>query len=225
VPYWSVYCVWCGGYIADALLECVPARRQAEAGYRQLVQLRPGAALACPYCNGLIGFDDKGQPQPPQSGWPVFRYGLAELESKRGEDGGHQRPHYRIGPDGVVSLAPAAIRLLGTTPMRNKHPLMKLSPEEMHFLRHWIYDEMHYRQGSGPAKQLQREHQAISANLAVIIAAAIPDLAEQWGAGVGPPPAEPPTWPWSTAAIKARLVEASALLESRGGRQISALEP
>jgi hypothetical protein len=109
--------------------------------------------------------------------------------------------------------------------MRHKHPRMKLSPEEMHFLRHWMYDEMHYQEGSGPAKQLQRAHRAISANLAVIIAAAIPDPAEQWAAGVGPPPAEAPTWPWSDAAIKARLAEARALLESTGGRQASAKEP
>lgn len=87
MPYWSVYCVWCGGYIADALLECVPAQRQAEAGYRWLVQLRPGAALACPYCNGLIGFNDVGQLRAAEAGWPVFRYGLAELELKRDEDG------------------------------------------------------------------------------------------------------------------------------------------
>ena len=103
--------------------------------------------------------------------------------------------------------------------MRNKHPLMKLSPEEMHFLRHWMYEEMHYQEGSGPAKQLQRAHRAIPANLAVIIAAAIPDLSEQWAAGVGPPPAGPPTWPWSQAAIEARLAEARALLESTGGGQ------
>jgi hypothetical protein len=103
--------------------------------------------------------------------------------------------------------------------MPNKHPLMKLSPEEMHFLRHWMYEEMHYQEGSGPAKQLQRAHHAISANLGVIIAAAIPDLAEQWAAGVGPPPAGPPTWPWSQAAIEARLAEARALLESTQGRQ------
>src|SRR6266852_3810109 len=90
---------------------------------------------------------------------------------------------------------------------------------------HWMYDEMHYQEGSGPAKQLQRQHQAISANLAVIIAAAIPDLAEQWAAGVGPPPAEPPTWPWSKEAIQARLAEARALLDSTGGRQESAEEP
>ena len=109
--------------------------------------------------------------------------------------------------------------------MRNKHPLMKLSPEEMHFLRHWMYDEMHYLDGSGPAKQLQREHQAIPANLAVIIAAAIPDLAEQWAAGVGPPPAEPPIWPWSKALIKERLAEARALLESTKGRQAPAQQP
>jgi hypothetical protein len=51
------------------------------------VLANPGAALGCPYCNGLIGFDDKGQPQPPQSGWRDFRYGRAELEAKRDEDG------------------------------------------------------------------------------------------------------------------------------------------
>jgi hypothetical protein len=107
--------------------------------------------------------------------------------------------------------------------MRNKHPLMKLSPEEIHFLRHWMYDEMHYQEGSGPAKQLQRTHHAVSANLAVIIAAAIPDPAEQWAAGVGPPPVEPPTWPWSKAVFEARLAEAHALLESRG--QASGEEP
>jgi hypothetical protein len=106
--------------------------------------------------------------------------------------------------------------------MRNKQTLMKLSPEEEHFLRHWMYDEMHYQTGSGPAKRLQREHQAISANLAVIIAAGIPDLAEQWAAGVGPPPAGPPVWPWSKAAIETRLAEALALLENAGGRQESA---
>ena len=109
--------------------------------------------------------------------------------------------------------------------MRNKHPLMKLSPEETHFLRHWMYDEMHYREGSGPAKQLQRDHQAISANLALIIAAAIPDLAEQWAAGVGPPPVDPPTWPWTKATIKARLAEARAVLNSRAEHFAGAAQP
>jgi hypothetical protein len=101
--------------------------------------------------------------------------------------------------------------------MRNKHPPRRLSPEEENFLRHWMYDEMHYQEGTGPAKRLQREHQAIPGDLAAIVAAAIPDVAEQWAAGVGPPPAEPPTWPWSEAAIEARLAEASALLESAEG--------
>jgi len=87
VPYWGVYCLWCRGYIADALLECVPRPGRAHAGYRLLFQARPGAALACPYCGGLIGFDDDGQPQAPRSGWPVFRYGRTELEAKRGADG------------------------------------------------------------------------------------------------------------------------------------------
>jgi hypothetical protein len=224
VPYWSISCLWCNGYIADALLECIPALNRAHPGYLLLVLARPGAALSCPYCNGLIGFDDKGQPQPPQSGWPVFRYGRAELEWKKEQDGEPTTPHCRIGPCVVVSFSPAAIRLWRTTPMQNMHPLMNLSPEEMNFLRHWMYDEMHYQEASGPAKQLQRAHDAVPANLAVIIAAAIPDLSEQWTIGVGPPPAEAPTWPWSKAAFEARMVEAGALLESQGRRRTSVEE-
>src|SRR5262249_61582954 len=88
MPYWSIYCLHCRGYLADALLECLPAARQAHAAYKLLFHAKPGAALACPYCGGFIGFDDDGDPRPPQSGWPVFRYGRAELELKKQADGG-----------------------------------------------------------------------------------------------------------------------------------------
>jgi hypothetical protein len=87
MPYWCVYCISCQGYIADALLECLPAAKQATPAYRLLFSARPGAALACPYCDGLIGFDTQGRPQVPSSGWPVFRYGRAELEIKKQSDG------------------------------------------------------------------------------------------------------------------------------------------
>jgi hypothetical protein len=87
MPYWSVYCLCCQGYIADALLECVPVGKRSDPAFKLLFNAQPGAALACPYCNGLFGFDAAGQPQTPQSGWPVFRYGRAELESKRQADG------------------------------------------------------------------------------------------------------------------------------------------
>jgi hypothetical protein len=87
MPYWSIYCLYCRGYIADALLECLPASQRSNAAYGLLFQARSGAALACPYCNGLIGFDDTGQPQAPPPGWPVFRYGQAELEAKKQADG------------------------------------------------------------------------------------------------------------------------------------------
>ncbi|HKI34568.1 MAG TPA: hypothetical protein VKA46_22120 [Gemmataceae bacterium] len=92
---------------------------------------------------------------------------------------------------------------------------MRLSREEEIFLRHWMYDETHYQEGTGAAKRLQREHKAIPGDLTVIIAAAIPDLNEQWAAGVGPPPAEPPTWPWSEATLTARVAEASRILPAR----------
>jgi hypothetical protein len=87
MPYWSIYCLYCGGYIVDALLECVPAAKQNTVAYLLLFQAQPGAALACPYCNGLIGFDGGGKICAPASGWPVLRYGQRELELKKLADG------------------------------------------------------------------------------------------------------------------------------------------
>jgi hypothetical protein len=106
MPYWSIICLYCHGYIADALLECVPPAKRLAPAYRLLFQARAGAALACPYCNCLIGFDDAGQPQVPQPGWPVFRYGRTELEIKRQVDG---------EPD-TIALADWALRHRFTQP-------------------------------------------------------------------------------------------------------------
>jgi hypothetical protein len=102
--------------------------------------------------------------------------------------------------------------------MPNKHPRMRLSREEEVFLRHWMYDETHFREGTGPAKRLQLQHRAVPADLATLIAAALPEPSEQEDAGLGPPPGEPPTWPWSAEALRGRLVEARALLAERCGR-------
>jgi hypothetical protein len=96
--------------------------------------------------------------------------------------------------------------------MPSKRPLMKLSRDEEVFLRHWIYDEVHYEEGRGPAKNLQIQHQAVPADLAVLIAAAMPDPVEQEAAGLGPPPAEPPSWPWSGDALRIRLDDARSAL-------------
>jgi hypothetical protein len=92
---------------------------------------------------------------------------------------------------------------------------MKLSHEEEAFLRHWMYDEMHYQNGTGMAKRLQLRHGVPPADLALLIAAAIPDPAEQEAAGLGPPPTETPVWPWSDTALRARLAYARAALAQR----------
>jgi hypothetical protein len=55
--------------------------------YAILMELKPGAALPCPYCSRLIGFDDNQKARMPQSGWPVIRYGLAELQLRKEFDG------------------------------------------------------------------------------------------------------------------------------------------
>ena len=96
--------------------------------------------------------------------------------------------------------------------MPSKRPLMRLSRDEEVFLRHWMYDEVHYREGQGPAKRLQVQHQAVPADLAVLIAATMPDPADQEAAGLGPPPADPPTWPWPEDSLRVRLADARATL-------------
>jgi hypothetical protein len=96
--------------------------------------------------------------------------------------------------------------------MPNKHLSMKMSRDEEIFLRHWIYDEAHYRERTGPAKRLQVDHRAIPADLGTIIAAAIPCLADQEAAALGPPPSEPPAWPWPGDSFAKRLADAEAVL-------------
>jgi hypothetical protein len=91
--------------------------------------------------------------------------------------------------------------------MPNKHPTMNLVHDEEAFLRRWMYDEVHFQSGQGPAKRLQLEHGVVSADLAILIAAAIPDPADQEAAGICAQP-EPPSWPWSEESLNARLGEA-----------------
>ena len=72
--------------------------------------------------------------------------------------------------------------------MQNRHPRMKLSHEEEIFLRHWIYDEVHFREGTGLAKRLQVANKIPPANIAEIIAAALTEPGEQ---GLPPPVRRP----------------------------------
>jgi hypothetical protein len=87
---------------------------------------------------------------------------------------------------------------------------MRLSRDEEVFLRHWMYDEDHYREGRGPAKRLQVLHRAVPADVAILIAATMPDPVDQEAAGFGPPPAEPPAWTWPGDALHLRLADARA---------------
>ena len=104
--------------------------------------------------------------------------------------------------------------------MPNKQPRIKLSRDEELCLRHWMYDEVHYQEGPGPTKRLQVQHRALPADLALLLGAALPDPADQEAAGVGPPPDEPPAWPWTEGTLRDRLAEARAVLAER---ELSAL--
>src|SRR5262249_24423452 len=115
----------------------------------------------------------------------------------------------------IASRGPGLIYRFRSTSMLKTLPRMKLSPEEETFMRHWIYDEAHFREGRGPAKTAQVAHGAISADLATIIAAALPDPLEQEEAGNGPPPAQAPEWPWTDETLRSRLVEARRVLTER----------
>lgn len=101
--------------------------------------------------------------------------------------------------------------------MPNKLPPMKLSHDEELYLRHWICDEWRYQEGQGPAKQLQVQHHASPADLAILVAAAIPDPTEQQKIALSDPPADSPRWPWSQTTLNERVVEARSLLARRKG--------
>src|SRR5437773_8813548 len=94
MPHLEVLCLYCGGIIRDLLLECVPSVKRASMAYAILMDLKPGAAFPCPYCGQLLGLDDHRQPQVPQTGWPVIRYGSAELERRKEFDG--EPPHVSL---------------------------------------------------------------------------------------------------------------------------------
>ena len=107
--------------------------------------------------------------------------------------------------------------------MLNKHPMMNLFHDEEAFLRRWMYDEVHFQGGQGPAKRLQLEHRVVSADLAILIAAAIPDITDQ-EAAASKPSAESPAWPWSEESLNARLAEARTVLGLASGAQNQAKE-
>ena len=96
---------------------------------------------------------------------------------------------------------------------------MKLSRDEELYLRHWMHDEARYQQEQGQAKRLQLENGVRPADLAVLIAAAMPDPADQLQAGAGAPPEGPVRWPWSEEALLARLEEARRWLGLLAGPQ------
>jgi hypothetical protein len=96
--------------------------------------------------------------------------------------------------------------------MRNKLPRMKLSRDEEAFIRRWIYDEVHFQEGTGPAKRLQVLHQVRPADLALLIAAALPNTADQEAASCDPHPEKNPLWPWSEREFLQRIEEARTLL-------------
>jgi len=127
-------------------------------------------------------------------------------------------PRWLTGLCGIGSRSLAHTSLLAATPMPNNRPPMRLSPDEELFLRHWMYDEVHYQDGPGPAKRLQLQHRAIPADLATLIAAAIPDFADQEMAGLSRPSAATPRWPWTEDSLSARLSEARTALVERSAQ-------
>ena len=99
--------------------------------------------------------------------------------------------------------------------MPNTHPPMKLSRDEELFLRSWMYDEVHFLSGVGPAKRLQIEHRVTPADLAMLIAAAIPDPGEQERAASSPVARGAIRWPWEGDTLGVRLAEARTTLALR----------
>jgi hypothetical protein len=94
-------------------------------------------------------------------------------------------------------------------------PRMTLSLEGELFLRQWMFDEVHFEEGQGPAKRQQVAQGVRPAELSLLIAATLPDPAKQQAAVSGATRSLCPTWPWSVQSFQDRLGEAQAILASR----------
>lgn len=98
--------------------------------------------------------------------------------------------------------------------MLRSHLPMKLSLEEQAFLKQWMYDENHFMEGQGPAKRLQIAHGVRPGDLGLLVAAAIPDPAEQQAAAETPLKSAV-AWPWTEDELSNRLLEARSIVSSR----------
>ena len=98
---------------------------------------------------------------------------------------------------------------------------MKLSPEEERYLRHWMFDEAHYQDGPGPAKNIQVAKHVPPADLAALIAVGMPSLADQEAVAQGPRPSSDPVWPWTEQTLRSRLAEARDIIAKKQSGQTS----
>jgi hypothetical protein len=95
---------------------------------------------------------------------------------------------------------------------------MNVGVAEEQFLQAWMHDELHFREGTGPAKRLQRAHQVMPFDLALLIAAWLPDPNEQFQRAEEPLPEAPVEWPWQTPRkFETRLRQAKEELALRNG--------
>jgi hypothetical protein len=78
-----------------------------------------------------------------------------------------------------------------------------------------MFDEVQFEEGQGPAKRQQVAQEVRPAELSLLIAAALPDPADQEAAVARASPSACPTWPWSVQSFQDRLGEAQAILASR----------
>lgn len=96
--------------------------------------------------------------------------------------------------------------------MPSKLRQLNLSPDEETFLRQWMRDEANYLAGQGVAKRLQLAHRVPPADLAMLVAAAFPELQEQAAVVMDQPHAGEVSWPWTEATLRSRLQEAREYL-------------
>ena len=67
MPYWSVFCLYCGGYIADALLECLPAGKRSRRGL-SIVVPGPSGQLRWPVRIATVSSDSMTTASPRSPG-------------------------------------------------------------------------------------------------------------------------------------------------------------
>jgi hypothetical protein len=110
-PWPNKPCPHCRGQITDLLAEMVDPSQKGSPEQKAVIGMRPGGAIACPYCEGAIEYDTGGE--LVQTSRIPLRYSRLLVEQRARDYGNHFHGNPNLTPEEWIELdkaMPGALR-------------------------------------------------------------------------------------------------------------------